>query len=108
MTAGQVADNEEGQEEHRGAPQAAAGQDEGQGQGRPEEPEVKGIKEPGEEVGDGLDHLVGIKALHVVGADFQFLLHGEEPPGEVADDQSHEGDGQVRQAADPARPGAAR
>ena len=44
---------------------------------------------------DGLDHLVGIKALDVVGADFQFLLHGEKPPGEVAGDQSGQGDGQL-------------
>ena len=103
MMASEVAAHKEGQEEHGGAPQALAGQDEGQGQGRPEEPEVKGFHQPGEEVVDGLHHLVGIKALDVVGADFQFLLHDEEPPGEVADDQPGQGDGQLSQAADPAR-----
>ena len=51
---------------------------------------------------------MGIKALDVVGADFQFLLDDEEAPGEVAQDQPGQGDGQLSQAAEPvgrAQPG---
>ena len=55
-----------------------------------------------------MHHLMGIKALDVVGADFDVLLDDEEPPGEVAQDQPGQGDGQLSQAAEPvgrAQPG---
>ena len=101
MMASEVAPDKEGQEEHRGAPEAFAGEDEGQGQGRPEEAEVEGVHQPGEEVVEALHHLMGIKALDVVGADLELLLDDEEAPGEVAQDQPGQGDGQLSQAAEP-------
>jgi len=82
----EIAAEKEGQAETRGAPEAFPGEDEGQGQGRPEEAEVIGVRQPGEEVVDGLEHLVGIKALDVVGADLDLLLDDEQAPGEVTQD----------------------
>ena len=71
----EVAAEKEGQEQGRGGPEAPTDRQGGQEHRRPEEAEIIRLNQGQRQVRDGLDELLRIKALDMVGADWQVLLH---------------------------------